>query len=92
MKVYRRIKDLREDMDLTQSRLAARLNVSQRSYSYYENGKRVISPDLLVRLAQFYGTSVDYILGLTDNPEPYRRRTDIPGRLRQKTTKANIKK
>ena len=72
MKVYKRIKDLREDRDLTQSRLARRLNISQRSYSYYENGERMISPELLARLALFYGTSVDYILELTDNPQPYK--------------------
>lgn len=72
MKVYRRIRDLREDRDLSQMQLAKQLNISQRSYSYYENGERMISPQLLSAIALFYGVSVDYILELTDNPEPYR--------------------
>jgi len=68
---YRRLKDLREDKDLVQKEVAAVLNIDQRVYSNYETGKREIPTRLLVILAKFYGTSVDYILGLTDNPKPY---------------------
>ena len=70
MKVYRRIRDLREDKDLTQTQLAKEVNVSQRTYSYYENGERTIPPEILIALAKFYNVSVDYILELSDNPIP----------------------
>lgn len=68
---YRRLKDLREDKDLVQKEVAALLNIDQRVYSNYEIGKREIPTRFLIVLAKFYGTSVDYILGLTDNPKPY---------------------
>ena len=68
---YRRLKDLREDKDLVQKEVAALLNIDQRVYSNYETGKREIPTRFLIILAKFYGTSVDYILGLTDNPKPY---------------------
>ena len=67
MKQYRRIKDLREDADLTQQQIGAAINVPQRTYSYYENGGRMIPPHVLVALADYYGVSVDYILERTDN-------------------------
>ena len=70
MNVYRRIRDLREDKDLTQTQLAKEINVSQRTYSYYENGERTIPPEVLIALAKFYSVSVDYILELSDNPIP----------------------
>ena len=70
MKVYKRIRDLREDKDLTQTQLAKEINVSQRTYSYYENGERTIPPEVLIALAKFYNVSVDYILELSDNPIP----------------------
>ena len=66
--IYRRIRDLREDRDLTQKALSAALNCSQQVYSNYELGQRDIPTDILIRLSSFYGVSVDYILGLTDNP------------------------
>lgn len=69
--MYRRIRDLREDMDLRQIDLAEYLNCTQVSYSYYELGKRDIPTDVLIKLATFYGTSVDYILELTDETAPY---------------------
>ncbi len=69
--MYRRIRDLREDSDLTQTELAKYLKCSQECYSFYENGKRDIPTDVLVRLAEFYKTSTDYILGLTDTKKPY---------------------
>ena len=70
MNVYRRIRDLREDKDLTQTQLAKEINVSQRTYSYYDNGERTIPPEVLIALAKFYNVSVDYILELSDNPIP----------------------
>ena len=72
MNAYRRIRDLREDKDLTQTQLAKEINVSQRTYSYYENGERTIPPEVLIALAKFYNVSVDYILELSDNPNPYK--------------------
>ncbi len=68
--MYRRIRDLREDKDLTQSDVAQYLKCSQECYSFYENGKRDIPTDVLIKLAKFHNTSVDYILGLTDDGEP----------------------
>ena len=70
MKVYKRIRDLREDKDLSQTEIANALNITQRSYSYYENGKRMISPEILSAIAKFHNVSVDYLLELTDNPTP----------------------
>ena len=70
MNAYRRIRDLREDKDLTQTQLAKEINVSQRTYSYYENGERTIPPEVLIALAKFYNVSVDYILEISDNPIP----------------------
>ncbi|MBO7214242.1 MAG: helix-turn-helix transcriptional regulator [Clostridia bacterium] len=66
-----RIKDLREDNDLTQKEVASYLQVKQNTYSQYENGQRQIPIELLISLAKFYGTSTDYILGLTNNKKPY---------------------
>lgn len=67
-----RIKDLREDRDLTQKEIADVLHIKQNSYSQYENGQRQIPIDALITLARYYGTSVDYVLELTDDPIPYR--------------------
>ena len=64
--MYRRIRDLREDHDLFQKDIAAYLQCSQVSYSHYELGKRDIPTDVLIKLASFYHTSTDYLLGLTD--------------------------
>ena len=69
MKKYRRIRDLREDHDFTQAAVGAALNITQRSYSYYENGQHLIPPEVLCALADFYRVSVDYLLERTDNPE-----------------------
>lgn len=68
-----RLKDIREDHDLTQKTLADLLHVKQNTYSQYENGQRGIPVELLVALAQFYHTSTDYLLELTDLPKPYPR-------------------
>ena len=69
--MYRRIRDMREDADLLQKDLAEYLQCTQVSYSHYELGKRDIPTDVLIRLARFYGTSTDYLLGLTEVREPY---------------------
>ena len=67
--VYKRIRDLREDKDLTQKEMAKALNCSQQVYSNYELGQRDIPTDVLIKLSNFYKVSVDYILGLTENPQ-----------------------
>jgi len=69
--IYRRIRDLREDHDFTQKQLAKVLNCSQQVYSNYELGQRDISIDFLIKLARFYNTSVDYLLGETNDPKRY---------------------
>lgn len=73
MAQYPRLKELREDHDLTQTAIAKLLFTTQQQYSLYENGYREISPAMLVTLADFYNTSVDYILGRTDNPNPIKK-------------------
>lgn len=70
--IFSRIRDLREDHDLPQKELAAHLNCSQVCYSYYELGRRNIPIETLIQLADYYHTSVDYLLGLTDERKPYR--------------------
>lgn len=65
-KMYRRIRDLREDKDLTQREMGEILNCSQRVYSNYERGDLDIPTDILIKLANFHNTTTDYILGLTD--------------------------
>ncbi|HIR20139.1 MAG TPA: helix-turn-helix transcriptional regulator [Candidatus Pelethomonas intestinigallinarum] len=68
-----RIKAMREDRDLKQKEIAEAIGITQRKYSYLETGVQQWTDELLVRLAAYYGTSVDYLLGLTDNPDPYRK-------------------
>ena len=63
-----RLKDLREDNDIKQSELAEYLNIKQNTYSQYENGIREIPLDILCKLADYYNTSVDYLIGRTGNP------------------------
>lgn len=70
--MYRRIRDLREDHDLSQTQVAKVLNMSQTGYSKYETGENDIPTKILIQLADFYKTSVDYLLGRTDNPTPYK--------------------
>lgn len=67
--MYCRLRDLREDHDMKQKDLASYLNCSQQVYSNYELGQRDVPTDILIRLSQLYHVSVDYILGLTDNPK-----------------------
>ena len=66
-----RLRDLREDHDMTQSAIAELLHIKQNTYSQYENGQRQIPLDLLIQLAAFYQTSTDYLLGVTDDSRPY---------------------
>ena len=70
---YPRLKDLREDHDLSQQAIADYLGMKQPQYSRFERGLRDIPTDVLIRLALFYKTSTDYILGLTDHSKPYRK-------------------
>ena len=66
-----RIRDLREDHDLNQTKVSEILHTSQKQYSRYETEERTLPLQHLVTLAQFYKTSTDYLLGLTDDPHPY---------------------
>lgn len=66
-----RLKDIREDRDLTQREIEAYLHIRQNTYSQYENGQRQIPIDALIALARYYRTSTDYLLGLTDKADPY---------------------
>ena len=68
-----RIKDLREDNDITQKEIAEYLHVKQNTYSQYENGQRQLPIEALIALARFYNTSTDYILGLTAIKAPYKK-------------------
>ena len=68
---YERIRNLREDADLTQAELGRQINVPQRTYAYYESGERMVPPQVLIALAQYHYVSVDYLLGLTDRKTPY---------------------
>lgn len=67
--MFRRIRDLREDHDLTQKEMANKLNCSQQVYSNYELGQRDIPTDILIKLSRIYDVSVDYILDITNNPK-----------------------
>ena len=66
---FNRIRDLREDSDLSQEEMGKRINLSQRTYAYYESGQRTIPPEILISLSKIHNVSVDYILGLTNNPQ-----------------------
>ncbi len=68
MQKYQRIRDLREDADLPQKQVGEAINVPQRTYAYYESGQRMVPPQVLCALADFYNVSVDYILGRVDEP------------------------
>ena len=76
MDFFERLKEVREDHDLTQRELAEILNMSQTGYNQYEIGKNDIPTRVLIGLANFYNTSVDYLLGLTDEIKPYKRKKE----------------
>lgn len=67
--MYSRLRDLREDRDIKQREIAQYLNCSQQVYSNYELGQRDIPTDILIKLSAYYSVSVDYILGITNNPK-----------------------
>lgn len=67
--MYKNIRSLREDRDITQKQIAQVLHCSQQVYSNYELGQRDIPTDVLIKLAEYYNVSTDYLLGLTDNPK-----------------------
>lgn len=71
MAYYRRLRDMREDRDFSQVKLAKLLNMHPIQYGRYERGSRDIPTVTLIRLAELYNTSTDYLLGLTDDPTPY---------------------
>ena len=70
--MYKRLRDLREDMELTQTQVAKMLEMSQTGYSKYETGENDVPTEILIKLSRFYNTSIDYILGETDNRERYK--------------------
>ena len=76
MHMYPRIRDMREDHDLTQTQLAKLLDMSQTGYSKYETGENDIPVDILSKLADLYHTSMDYLAGRTDQMNPYPRKTN----------------
>ncbi len=69
--MYQRIRDLREDKDVSQTEFAKKLGMSQTGYSKYETGENDIPTAILIKLAHIHSTSIDYILGLTDVKKPY---------------------
>ncbi len=72
---YERIRNLREDMDLTQQQIADKLFINRRTYAAYENGINSMTPETLCKIADIYNTSVDYLLNRTDIFEPYPPKT-----------------
>ena len=70
--LYKRVRELREDRDITQKQMSDFLKIHQTTYSDYELGNLNIPVDILKKLAVFYKTSIDYIVELTDNPTPYK--------------------
>lgn len=74
--MYERIRNFREDKDLSQKDMARILSIAQTTYSDYELGKLNIPISILKKLALFHDTSIDYLLELTDDPRPYKRRED----------------
>ena len=70
--MYKRLRDLREDKDMNQTQLAKVLGMSQTGYSKYETGENDIPTAILIKLSRFYNTSIDYLLGETDDPKRYK--------------------
>ena len=69
--MYSRIRELRQDNDLIQKQVGEILNMSQTGYNQYETGKNDIPTKVLIKLAEYYNTSIDYLLGITDERKPY---------------------
>lgn len=74
-----RLKDIREDRDVTQREIAEYLHIKQNTYSQYETGQRGLPVDILIKLAEYYRTSTDYLLGLTNDSRSY---ADFPNKNR----------
>lgn len=72
--MYPKIRDLREDKDMNQSQMAKMLGMSQTGYSKYETGENDIPSNILIKLAHIHETSIDYLLGLTEERKPYQRK------------------
>ena len=72
MNMYKRIRDLREDSDLNQTQVAKILGMSQTGYSKYETGENDLPTEVLIKLSKFYNTSIDYLLGQTDERKRYK--------------------
>ncbi|MFT8889980.1 MAG: helix-turn-helix transcriptional regulator [Ethanoligenens sp.] len=70
--MYPRIRSLREDADWNQTQVAKQIGMSQTGYSKYETGENDVPVGVLMKLAKLYNTSIDYLVGFTDNPKPYR--------------------
>lgn len=91
---FQRIQDLRIDSDLSQKKIGEILHISQRSYSHYETGSRNIPIEMLIRLADYYDTTIDYLVGRTDNKEPIklrRKRVSFPDSLSVLPTQQSLK-
>lgn len=71
--IFHRIKDLRQDLDIKQKEIASYLGIDQSTYSDYENGKLNIPIDALIKLSDYYNTSIDYLVGKTDIKKPYKK-------------------
>jgi len=71
---FKRLKDIREDNNLTQNQIAQVLNMKQQQYSRYENGTNEIPFEYIIKLAKYYNVSIDYLAELTDNPKPYNKK------------------
>lgn len=71
--IYKTIRDLREDKDMTQQEMADILHINRRTYSAYENGINSMTPETFCKIADFHNTSVDYLLGRTNDIEPYEK-------------------
>lgn len=72
-----RLKELREDKDIKQQEIARMLKIATNTYCNYENEKRIIPYDCIIKLAEFYNTSVDYILEVTDDKRPYKKKNKL---------------
>ena len=82
--MYRRVRDLREDKEVNQTEIAKMLGMSQTGYSKYETGENDIPTEVLIKLARYYDTSIDYILGETNNKKRYKYRREQAPALQQK--------
>ncbi len=69
--MFKRLRDMREDRDLTQAQMAALLNIHQTTYSDYELGNLNVPIEVFIKLAAFYNTSIDFLAGITDDPTPH---------------------